>query len=80
MYKVVKFFTDLQDNDHPYNTGDKFPRDGMEVSEERLKELSGTNNRRGMVLIEEVIEEPIEKPKASAKPKKASKKETDKEK
>lgn len=80
MYKVVEFFTDLQDNDHPYNVGDVFPRIGMDVSKERIAELSGTSNRRGIVLIEEVIEkseevtEKVEKPKTSAKPKKATKK------
>ena len=39
-YKVIEYFTDLQDNDHEYNVGDLFPRDGKEVSEERLTELS----------------------------------------
>ena len=29
MYKVIKYFTDLQDNEHPYNAGDTFPRDGL---------------------------------------------------
>lgn len=51
MYKVVEFFTDLQDNNHPYQAGETFPRDGLEVSEERLAELSGTNNKRGIALI-----------------------------
>lgn len=57
MYKVVKFFTDLQDNKHPYNVGDIFPREGVEVSEDRLKELSTDKNKRGAVLIEEVVED-----------------------
>lgn len=57
MYKVVKFFTDLQDNKHPYNVGDVFPREGVEVSEDRLKELSTDKNKRGVVLIEEIVEE-----------------------
>lgn len=57
MYKVVKFFTDLQDNKHPYNVGDVFPREGVEVSEDRLKELSTDKNKRGVVLIEEVVED-----------------------
>ena len=46
MYKVIRFFTDLQDNDYPYNEGDIFPRDGLSVSKERLVELSSTNNKQ----------------------------------
>lgn len=52
MYRVVKFFTDLQDGDHPYHVGEAFPRDGVEVTEERIKELSGQENRQGVPLIE----------------------------
>ena len=50
-YKVVKAFTDLQDNRHVYNAGDQFPRDGVDVSEDRLKELSSADNKRGVPLI-----------------------------
>lgn len=60
MYRVIKFFTDLQDNDHPYNAGDSFPREGIEVTEERLAELAGSDNKQGEPLI--VLVEPIEKP------------------
>ena len=58
MYKVLTYFTDLQDNGYPYNEGDIFPRDGLTVSEFRLQELSSTNNRRGIKLIEFVEDEP----------------------
>ena len=54
MYVVKAFFTDLQDNNHAYNVGDTFPRDGMAVTSDRIKELSGTQNKRGIALIEEV--------------------------
>lgn len=57
MYKVKEYFTDLQDNNHAYNPGDAFPRKGMKVSKKRLAELAGTENKRGMVLIEEVKED-----------------------
>ncbi len=57
MYKALTYFTDLQDNNYPYNEGDIFPRDGLIVSEARLKELSSTNNRRRIKLIEIVEEE-----------------------
>lgn len=52
MYKVISYFTDLQDFNHPYKVGDVFPRLGMNVSEARLKELSSSNNRRKKPLIE----------------------------
>ena len=50
-YKVICYFEDLQDFNHPYNVGDIFPRQGMKVSESRLAELSSTKNRRGIALI-----------------------------
>lgn len=54
MYKVIKHFTDLQDNDHSYNVGDEYPRKGLNVLPSRVKELASNNNRRGEPLIEEV--------------------------
>lgn len=57
MYKVIRYFTDLQDKNHPYNAGDTYPRDGIKVSDARLKELSGSDNKQGVPLIEEVKEE-----------------------
>lgn len=56
MYKVINYFTDLQDSNHPYKVGDVFPRLGMNVSEARLKELSTANNRQKKPLIELVEE------------------------
>lgn len=64
MYKVIKKFHDLQDARktkngtvyHEYNVGDAFPRKGMDVSEERLKELAGKENKQGTPLIELVEE------------------------
>lgn len=54
MYVVKVYFTDLQDGDYPYNVGDIFPRAGFVPSADRIKELSGTQNKRGIALIEEV--------------------------
>ena len=67
MYKVLAYFTDLQDNNHPYDEGDIFPRDGLTVSEARLKELSSTKNKRGIKLIELVEEQVQEQPKPLTK-------------
>lgn len=61
MYKVIKYFLDLQDNNHEYNVGDVFPHDGLPVSEERLAELAGSENRQGTPLIQLVEEKPKKK-------------------
>ena len=54
MYKVIKYFEDLQDNSRPYNEGDTYPRKGLRVSKARLAELASNKNRRGEPLIVEV--------------------------
>lgn len=54
MYEVIRDFTDLQDNEYPYSVGDVFPRDGLEVSEERIKELSSSKNLQKRPLIKKV--------------------------
>lgn len=54
MYKVIRYFTDLQDNNHPYYEGDIFPRDGLVVKKERYNELSGSNNKQKTSLIKKV--------------------------
>lgn len=61
-YEVVHFFTDLRDYDHPYNVGDEFPRQGVTVSEERLAELSSSNNKQRIPLIKAVGEPDGQKP------------------
>lgn len=58
MYKVIKFFTDLQDNRHPYNVGDVYPREGVTVSQKRLDELASDKNRQKTPLIQKVDDEP----------------------
>ena len=63
---MIKFFTDLQDNNHPYNVGDTFPREGLEVTEERLAELAGSNNLQGRPLIE-LVEPAKKRTKKTAK-------------
>ncbi|EAE3174205.1 Rho termination protein [Listeria monocytogenes] len=55
-YTVLKDFTDLSSN-HIYREGDKFPREGEEVTEERLAELSGSDNKRGEPMIENLVVE-----------------------
>ena len=53
-WRVKVRFIDLQDGNHRYIAGDTFPRDGVEVSSERIEELATDKNRRGIALIEEV--------------------------
>ena len=59
MYRVIKYFTDLQDKNHEYNVGDIYPHNNRKVSASRTKELSTNKNKRGIPLIEKV-EEPTE--------------------
>lgn len=33
-YRVIKYFTDLQDNGYAYKVGDLFPHKGFKVSED----------------------------------------------
>ena len=63
MYKVIKSFTDLQDNNHAYYVGDTFPHNGVEAGAERVAELSSDKNLQGVPLIEEVVEKPKRKRK-----------------
>lgn len=69
MYRVVKHFTDLCDNNRPYSVGDSFPHIecGYTVTEERLAELATRNNKQGVPLIEPVEEKkPVKRAKKTA--------------
>lgn len=54
MFRVVHEFLDLQDDKYYYHKGDKFPRDGMNVTDERITELSTSANKIGVPLIKEI--------------------------
>ena len=58
MYRVIKAFRDLKDNNYAYCVGDTFPRNGVDVGAERVAELASDNNLQGVPLIEEVVEKP----------------------
>lgn len=75
-YKVKAYWEDLKDGRHPYNPGDVYPREGYTPSPERIKELSSTQNKRGIQLIEEVkapakvaipLDNQVEEPKKKGK-------------
>lgn len=85
MYKVIKYFTDLQDNKYAYHEGDIFPREGISFDQSRYDELAGKDNKRKTPLIKLVKEketpiitetteeksDPVEK--VAEKPKKTTK-------
>lgn len=66
MYKVIKHFVDLQDNNHKYDVGDTYPRKGLNVLQSRINELASNKNKQKTPLIEEI-------PEVEEKPKKKSK-------
>ena len=68
MYKAVKRFFDLRDNNHLYAVGDTYPRKGVGVDGKRVEALASNRNKLGVPLI---VEMPAEVP-AVEKPKKAS--------
>lgn len=73
-HKVINYFTDLQDGKHAYDVGDPFPRKGLEVSEERIAELSGSNNlqKKPLIAAVEEAETAVEEAPKKAKTKKSA--------
>ena len=77
MYKVIKHFTDMQDNNYAYDPKDParniYPRKGLSVLPSRIKELASDKNRQGCPLIEEVPEDEEKPEKKQSRQKKADK-------
>ena len=69
MYKVIKHFVDLQDNNYKYDVGDTYPRKGLNVLQSRINELASHKNKQKTPLIEEIPEkvEEIKKKKSVEK-------------
>lgn len=57
MYRATEAFHDAQDKSHLYQKGDIYPREGIRPLAERIAELAGAKNRRGIPLIAEIAEE-----------------------
>lgn len=56
-YEVLHKFIDLEDKKKVYNVGDTYPKPAnKKVSNERLLDLSTSDNKRGKALIKEVEE------------------------
>lgn len=66
MYRVIKAFTDMQDNNYAYDpknpARNTYPRKGLNVLQSRINELASNKNRQGVPLIEEIPEK-VEEPK-----------------
>lgn len=80
MFRVIKLFTDLQDDNYKYEVGDEYPRLGLKPSLARIEELKGSDNKQHTPLIEEiedlksVTEETVEeKPKKTTRKKSTAK-------
>ena len=57
-YRVINSFKDLEDNNHIYiKDKDIYPREGLEPTKKRIKELTTEKNKIGKVLIEEIKNE-----------------------
>lgn len=54
---IYKAFKDLEDNKYIYKKGDIYPREGLEPTKKRIKELSSTKNKIGKALIQKIEEE-----------------------
>ena len=73
MYRVIKAFTDMQDNNYAYDPTDPsrntYPRKGLNVLQSRINELASNKNRQGCPLIEEIpdVEDKPEKKTKSTK-------------
>ena len=64
MYRVIESFTDMQDGNYVYVSGESYPRKGYTPPEERVAELAGSKNRLKrplIVLTDETAEEIDEK-------------------
>ena len=61
MYVAIKRFSDLTDDDHIYDTGDVYPRDGFEPSRERIIELATSKNKLETPLITYIGDEENDK-------------------
>lgn len=59
MFKVIKEFRDLQDNDYIYEVNDIYPHDNREVPVERIEELAGKKNKIGRRLIQKLKDEEL---------------------
>ena len=53
---IYEKFKDLEDNNYIYKKGDIYPREGLEPTKKRIKELASNKNKIGEPLIQKVEE------------------------
>lgn len=53
-YEVINNFKDLEDNNHLYLKGNIYPREGLEPTNKRIKELATEKNKIGKKLIQKI--------------------------
>lgn len=56
IYRALMRFADLMDGGRIYEAGEQYPRPGLDVKEERIAELAGSDNRAGYPMIARVVE------------------------
>lgn len=74
IYRVLVAFSDLNDKNYVYHPGDKYPREGIDVSVDRLTSLSSSSNRLGKPIIELIPQATATEPVAEPAPAKEEKK------
>lgn len=60
IYKVVKRFKEVKHDNHVYEKGDIYPKEGVKATKTRLEQLSTKNNKCNEIFIEVVDEAPSE--------------------
>lgn len=60
-FKVVRRFQEVKHDDHVYEVGDSYPKEGKKATKARFEELSTEKNDYKKIYIEEVKETPTEK-------------------
>lgn len=56
-FLVIAPFVDLEDGHHIYRKGDIYPREGLNVSDERIMQLLSTQNKARKSFIERIAEQ-----------------------
>lgn len=73
MYRAIEQFADLQDDKYIYEIGMIYPRKGSDPSDERIKELAGSENKVGKPVIQYFDDPKKPEKQEESKPKKDKK-------
>lgn len=75
-FLVIAPFVDLEDGHYMYHKGDIYPREGLNVSEERIMQLLSTQNKAHKSFLERVAEQTNEESSAVAEAEQPKKRRT----